>query len=108
VIAPKALATSSHEEKTRFLLCFAHELTIIARDTYDAGMAGVANPERLRVINEIQHRVIGFAMALAENNPNQYPDDIALGIILDHPEDMELERQLQWAFDRILLQVVAA
>jgi hypothetical protein len=99
---------SSHAEKVDVLLRLAHELTILARDTYDPESDGVTNPSRLRSINEIQHRVIGFVLALMTNNPNRYPDDVLVQIILDHPEDIELQRQLQEALDRSLSQAVTA
>jgi hypothetical protein len=100
--------SSSPAEKADVLLRLAHELTIIARDTYDQESDGVTNPSRLRSINEIQHRTIGFVLALMTNNPNRYPDDVLVQIILDHPEDAELQRQLQEEMDRILSHAVPA
>ena len=104
----QAFINCSCAEKVSLLLRLAHELTIIARDTYDRESEGLTNPVRMRQINEVQHRVLSFLIALGENNLNRYPDDILVGIIVDHPEDIELQHQLQWAFSRIMSQVTAA
>ena len=49
----------SPSEQAVLLARFAFELTISARDTYVPGSDAVEFPERLRAVNEIQHRVIG-------------------------------------------------
>ena len=104
----QAFINRSCAEKVSLLLRLAHELTIIARDTYDSESDNLTNPVRTRTINEVQHRVLSFLIALRENNINRYPDDVLVGIIVDHPEDIELQRQLQEVFSRIVSQVAAA
>ena len=108
----QAFINRSCAEKVSLLLRLAYELTIIARDTYDRESDGLTNPVRTRTINEVQHRVLSFLIALRENNLNRYPDDvfvgILVGIIVDHPEDIELQRQLHEVFSRIVSQVAAA
>jgi hypothetical protein len=47
----------SRTEQAVVLARFAFELTISARDTYVPGSNGVQFPERLRAVNEMQHRV---------------------------------------------------
>ena len=104
----QAFISRSCAEKVSLLLRLAHALTIIARDTYDRESDGLTNPVRTRTINEVQHRVLSFLIALRENNINRYPDDVLVGIIVDHPEDIELQRQLHEVFSRIMSQVAAA
>jgi hypothetical protein len=70
--------------------------------TYEVGEEGLTNPSRLRLINEVQHRVISFLMALIKNEEKRYPDEVLVRIILEHPEDLELQRQLQEAFDHLV------
>jgi hypothetical protein len=89
-------------EKTDFLVRFAHALTILARETYAVGEEGLTNPSRLRLINEIQHRVTGGLMALGKDAAKRYPDDVLVRILLDHPEDLELQRQLQETCHRLM------
>jgi hypothetical protein len=94
----------SSQGKTNFLLELAHTLTILARDTYEVGRDGLADPTRLRRINELQHRVMSFLIALMKDDARRYPDDIFVRLILEHPEDLELQRQLVEAFGHLLAQ----
>ena len=98
----------SPQEKTDFLINLTYSLTILARDTYEVGGDGLVEPARLRIINEIQHRVTYFLIALAKESPERYSDDVLVKIILDHPEDTELQRQIQETFDHLTEQMVAA
>jgi len=45
------------QAKGSFLAKAAYELTVRARDTYEPGTRGVSEPERLRAINELMHRL---------------------------------------------------
>jgi hypothetical protein len=84
------------------LVCLSHELTILARDTYEVGSTGLTHPARLRTINEVQHRIIAHVLALLRNDPARYPDDVLVNIILGHEDDPELQRQILQAFSRVL------
>ena len=95
---------SSPQEQIDFLLQFAHELTVLARDTYAAGEDGLTHPARLRLINEVQHRVVSFLIALRQNDSHRYPDDVLVRIMLEHPADQDLQQQLQKACDRLMAQ----
>jgi hypothetical protein len=102
-----AIDTFSHyssQEKSDFLIRLAHALTILARETYEVGGEGLTQPIRLRLINEIQHRVMGFLVALQEPDIRRYPDEVLVKIILEHPEDSDLQRQVWEMFDRLTIQ----
>ena len=86
--------------KASLLAALAHELTIVARDTYEAGTENLTCPSRMRAINEVQHRLTAFLAALLRGDPRRYPDDILVRILLEHPGDVVLERQLAEAFLR--------
>jgi len=43
-------------------------------------------------------------MAWMKNDANRYPNDIFVRLILERPEDLELQRQLQEVCDRLLAQ----
>jgi hypothetical protein len=95
----------SPQEKLDLLVQFAHALTILARDTYAVAEDGLTNPARLRSMNEIQHRVTGFLMALCKKDAKRYPDDVLVRMLLDHPEDLALQRQLQETWSRLIGQM---
>ena len=102
--AIESFSSYSPEEKTDFLARLAHSLTILARDTYEVGRNGLTNPSRLRTLNEVQHRVTAFLLALLKNDPKRYPDDVLVRIILEHPEDAGLQRQLQEEFAHLMAE----
>jgi hypothetical protein len=91
----------SSEDKKEFLAHLMYELTIIARDSYVAGNDGLTNPQRVRRLNEVQHRVSAFLWALLRNDPQRYPDDTLVRIILEHPDDNDLQQQLSETFARL-------
>jgi hypothetical protein len=74
-------------EQLRVLAIFGHGLTIAARDTYEMGGTGLRWPERLRNINEVQHRVLAHIRALLLGDPKRYPDGILLSILFEHGDE---------------------
>ncbi len=62
----------------------------------------VADPCRLRRMNEIQHRVTGHLLHLLQSNPERYPDDVLMSIILD-----DSDSELMWAFKQALKTIDA-
>jgi hypothetical protein len=95
-------------EKIEALIHLSHELTILARDTYEPGSTRLSHPSRLRAINEVQHRISGHLLALLRNDPGRYPDEVLAQIILGHDDDPELQRQIGYAFSRATAPQVAA
>lgn len=104
----EAFGKFSLQEKIDFLMHFAHMLTILARDTYAVGEDGLVYPARLRIINEIQHRVTSCLIALRQGEESRYPDDVLVRIMIEHPEDMELQRQLQEVCEHLIGKTVTA
>jgi hypothetical protein len=98
----------SPREQIDFLVYLAHALTILARDTYEVGTEGITNPSRLRHINELQHRVIGFLLALRRNEAGRYSEDVFVRMLLEHPDDLEFQHQLEEAVNRLMSQLAAA
>lgn len=92
-------------EKIDFLVHFAHALTILARDTYEVGGEGLTQPSRLRRITEVQHRVLGGVIALMKQEAKRYPDDVLVRLLLEQPEDRDLQQQLHEAFSHLTAQM---
>ena len=97
----------SPQEKIDFLVHLAHALTILARDTYEVGGEGLTQPARLRRITEVQHRVLGSIIALTKDETKRYPDEVLVRLILEHPEDRDLQQQLEQAFSHLTAQMAA-
>jgi hypothetical protein len=101
-------STLAPKDKASFLAALAHELTIVARDTCEAGTENLTHPSRMRAVNEVQHRLTAFLAALLRGDPQRHPHDILVRILLEHPRDAVLERQLAGAFNRTRSQIRAA
>lgn len=76
-------------EQLRLLAEYAHDLTVIARGTYVPQSEDIADPRRLRLLNEVQHRVTGHMRHLISGNTKRYPDDVIVRIIIAE-DDAEL------------------
>jgi hypothetical protein len=85
----------------RVLAAFGHNLTIAARDTYEFQAPGVRAPQRLRDINEIQHRVFGHIRALATVDERRYPDDVLISVFLEFGDE-HVRAQSLWALRHAL------
>jgi hypothetical protein len=90
--ADEAVAASSAlpaDRQLAVLARYAVEMTIIARGTYMPGTEDIANPQRLRLLNEAQHRVTGHICNLLDGNTKRYGDD-SLGQIIVAEDDLQL------------------
>ena len=93
------------EEQLRVLAMFGHNLTIVARDMYESQALGVRAPERLRAINEIQHRVFGHIRALTAADADRYPDEVLLSIFFELGDE-QLQLETLWAMGDALQRAV--
>jgi hypothetical protein len=96
-----ALAGLPPAAQVESLLRLAFELTLLGRDTYEPSSLDLRHPQRLRSLNEVQHRVVSQARAVLTGDAARYPDDVFTAIIVDQ-DDPELRRQIAWAFARCL------
>jgi hypothetical protein len=87
--AVAAYSALSASEQLRVLADYAHNLTVMARGTYAPQMEGIANPPRLRQLNEVQHRITGHMRHLISGNAKRYPDDVIVRTIIAE-DDAEL------------------
>ncbi len=91
----------SSAEKQDFLAHLMHELTIIARDSYEAGQDGLTNPSRVRLINEVQHQLSALLLKLLRDDQQRFPDEFLVRLILEQPADEILGWQLSEGFSRV-------
>jgi hypothetical protein len=90
----------SSDEKKDFLAVLMQELTIVARDSYEVGADGLTNPQRVRTINEVQHRLAGFLSKLLRADERRYPDETIVRIVLEQTGDDGLAWHMAMAFER--------
>jgi hypothetical protein len=88
----------SPDEKKEFLAQLMYELTVVARDSYVPEEDGLTNPQRVRRINEVQHRLSAFLGKLLRDDPQRYPDDVLVRIVLEQPGDDVLGQNMLAAF----------
>jgi len=72
----------------RLLGSIAHSLTIDARETYIPGTEGIADPVRLRGMNELQHQIAGQLLSLLNADGNRYPDDVFVEMLLNRLDEL--------------------
>lgn len=65
-------------EQQRFLAALAYELTILAREAYSVGEQGINHPRLIRVINEMQHRLLATVAKHLEGDQERFPDEVLL------------------------------
>lgn len=97
--AVAAYSALSARDQLRVLANYAHDLTVIARGTYIPQTEDIADPRRLRLLNEVQHRVTGHMLHLISGNTNRYPDDVIVRIIIPK-DDAELLKGFETAVRR--------
>ena len=85
-----------------FLVKFGHELTILAREYYPPDASIAVSTDRLRLINEVQHRALSHLSALLANDADRYPDKVLVDILLDQQDDAQLRAGVRKAFERTL------
>lgn len=94
--AVNACSVLPASEQVRILADYAHGLTVVARGTYIPQTEDVADPPRLRLQSEVQHRVTGHMRHLIAGNTERYPDDVLVRIIVAE-NDAELLSEFEAA-----------
>jgi hypothetical protein len=79
----ESFAGSSSHEQAKLLSAWMHALTLDARDTYIAGTEAIADPVRLRGMNEAQHRISGQLHKILCDDTDRYPDEVFMAMMLD-------------------------
>lgn len=93
--------------QVKLLSRFGFNLTVAARDTYEVGTEELIDPRRLRQINEVLHHIFGHIGKLLNNDPDRYPDDVLISMLLHH-DSVTLCSQAERAFLEAASYVAAA
>ena len=92
-------------DKARFLARFMYELTLEGRGFYSAGGEQPIGADKLRFINEIQHRLTRFIEQILIDDPARQPDDALLRLLLAPRAEKSVEGLLQAAYTRTIQAV---
>lgn len=95
--AVAAYSRLTSDRQIRVLANYAHNLTVVARGTYVPGTEDIDDPRRLRMLNELQHRVTGHLRQLLADDSQRYPNEIIVHIVTG-----EGDRELLTAFSAAL------
>jgi hypothetical protein len=85
----------TERQRVVFLSQLASELTVAARGTYVADTDAVADPPRLRELNEFQHRVTGHLRDVLTGNRTRRPDDVFCALVFEWNREMSLNALLE-------------
>jgi hypothetical protein len=94
-----AFSALPEQQQALVLAAFAFELTILARDGYESGTEELSDPQLVRRINEMQHRVSIAIVSRLKNDTGRYPDDVLMDIVVGSGAD-KLSAQLRSSFLR--------
>jgi hypothetical protein len=89
-------------EQSRFLARFMYELTLEARNFYSPSGAQDIDANKLRFINEIQHRLTRFIEQVLLDDPARPSEDMTLRLLLAPRAEKTIETLLQAAYARTI------
>ena len=83
--------------KAGFLAALSNQLTILVRGDYDESVDCARRVKRLMGSNELQHHISSELRHHLEGDPDRYPDEVLLNILLEKAHHYELSNELQQA-----------
>jgi hypothetical protein len=92
-------------EQARFLARFMYELTLEGRNFYSSGGEQPIDANKLRFINEVQHRVTRFIEQILIDDPARPSDEVTLRLLLAPRAEKSIESLVQAAYARTIQAV---
>jgi hypothetical protein len=92
-------------EQARFLTRFMYELTLEARNFYSPGGEQVIDANKLRFVNEIQHRVTRFIEQILIDDPARPSNEVTLRLLLAPRAEKSIEGLMHAAYVRTIQAV---
>lgn len=89
-------------EQARFLARFMYELTLEARNFYSPTGEQDIDANKLRFINEIQHRITRYIEQVLIDDPARPADDVTLRLLLAPRSEKSVEALLHAAYARTI------
>lgn len=91
------LAELPYEVKVLFLATLAHDLTVVARNSYRPQTEELGKPSQLRRINEIQHRILACLVQSLEGVCERSFQESIASLVLQQ-SDQELGDLMDYAW----------
>jgi hypothetical protein len=92
-------------DQARFLTRFMYELTLEARNFYDRAGEQPIEANKLRFINEIQHRITRFIEQILIDDPARSSDEVMLKLLLASRTEKTIEALVHNAYVRTIQAV---
>jgi hypothetical protein len=92
-------------DQARFMAHFMYELTLEARNFYGPGGEQAIDANKLRFVNEIQHRVTRFIEQILIDDPSRPSDELTLRLLLAPRAEKTIEGLMQAAYIRTIQAV---
>jgi hypothetical protein len=89
-------------DQSRFLARFMYEMTLEARNFYSPTGTQDIDADKLRFINEIQHRLTRFIEQVLIDDPARPADDVTLRLLLAPRAEKTIEALLHAAYARTI------
>jgi hypothetical protein len=101
----RSFSDLSSIDKARFLARFMYELTLDGRNFYSPNSTQDIDANKLRFINELQHRVTRFIEQILIDDPARSPDDVMLRLLLAPRAEKTIEALVRTAYARTIQAV---
>lgn len=92
-------------DQARFMARFMYELTLEARNFYNPAGEQAIDANKLRFINEIQHRVTRFVEQILIDDPARTSNDAMLRLLLAPRAEKSVDGLVQAAYVRTIQSV---
>jgi hypothetical protein len=89
-------------DQARFLARFMYELTLEARNFYGPGLEQAIDADKLRFVNEVQHRVTRFIEQILIDDPARPSDEVTLRLLLAPRSEKVIEALVRAAYVRTI------
>lgn len=89
-------------DQSRFLARFMYEMTLEARNFYSPSGSHDIDADKLRFINEIQHRLTRFIEQVLLDDPARPNEDAMLRLLLAQRAEKTIEALLHAAYARTI------
>jgi hypothetical protein len=89
-------------DQARFMTHFMYELTLEAKNFYGPAGEQAIDANKLRFINEIQHRVTRFIEQILIDDPARTSDEVMLRLLLASRSEKTIENLVHAAYVRTI------